>query len=403
MPKFCHNCGAALAEPGAFCSACGSPTGRADVPTAPAIQQGFTPGRPSKSAWFLEELSRLGRFVVYGVLLLMLFVLWVSSRNNTPTPSSSEEPISVEGPSTRQASTESAPSATHRIGEDFSIGYWSYRCNSATWQSMIPSLGRGEVPDAEFLIVDLYIRNSDRTASTLPPVKLVDALGREYDESSKGTFMSGTFDTFKQLNPGVSSRGYVVFDVPHGQYSLQVSGGFQSGERALVDLSSPDQNDDATGKPSPAATQLTNAETPIAGSESTNNARSASAASPLPQLQFEAGDRLFIRVSSISRQPDGSFTFRGNLLQPATLSDGVLLDQSTELAGLGETKGGHLIASVTGLTVQGESYELRQSAKAANKQLGSGPAIELTPGKLIEMWFAAVSAYEKTSGNAGEH
>jgi hypothetical protein len=50
--------------------------------------------------------------------------------------------------------------------------------------------------------------------------------------------MTGVFDTFKELNPGVSSRGYVVFDVPYGQYSLQLSGGFESGERAFVELSS---------------------------------------------------------------------------------------------------------------------------------------------------------------------
>lgn len=41
----------------------------------------------------------------------------------------------------------------------------------------------------------------------------------------------------KTLNPGVASRGYVVFDVPpNGEYTVQLSGGFGSGERALVTI-----------------------------------------------------------------------------------------------------------------------------------------------------------------------
>ena len=91
-----------------------------------------------------------------------------------------------------------------------------------------------ETPDAAFLVVDLFIRNNDRTASTMPPLKLVDMEGREYDESS--TFVPGSFSVFKKLNPGVSSHGYVVFDVPRGSYKLRLSGGFESGDTALIDL-----------------------------------------------------------------------------------------------------------------------------------------------------------------------
>jgi len=46
-------------------------------------------------------------------------------------------------------------------------------------------------------------------------------------------------------------------------------------------------------------------------------------------LQFKAGVQLWIRVNSIRRQPDGSFSFRGALLQPITLTDSVSLDQGT--------------------------------------------------------------------------
>jgi len=64
----------------------------------------------------------------------------------------------------------------------------------------------------------------------------VDAAGREYDESSKGIFLDDSFGMLKNLNPGVTSRGNVVFDVPRGKYELKVAGGFTSGKSELIDL-----------------------------------------------------------------------------------------------------------------------------------------------------------------------
>jgi hypothetical protein len=114
-------------------------------------------------------------------------------------------------------------------------------------------------------------------------------------------------------------------------------------------------------------------------------------------LQFKAGVQLWIRVNSIRRQPDGRFSFRGALLQPITPTDSVSLDQGTELIGWGTVNGGHTMVSVTEFTVRGENYGLRP-AGSANRKPGSGPAVELNPGKLLEMWFASVSVYAKKTG-----
>jgi hypothetical protein len=113
-------------------------------------------------------------------------------------------------------------------------------------------------------------------------------------------------------------------------------------------------------------------------------------------LQFEAGVRLFIRVTSMTRQPDGSFSFRGTLLQPITLAGRVSLDQSTELVGSGTVNGGHVAVSVAGFTVRGENYGLRQAASGVIRKPGSGPVVELSLGKVLEMWLVTASVYEKT-------
>jgi hypothetical protein len=113
-----------------------------------------------------------------------------------------------------------------------------------------------------------------------------------------------------------------------------------------------------------------------------------------PQLEFEAGVRLWIRVTAISRKPDGSFTFRGSLLQAVPLVHTNQLDQGTELTGSGTVNNGHVTVLLTGFTVGGANYALER-ASGSNRRPGTGPAVELDPGKLFEVWFRSSSVYRK--------
>jgi hypothetical protein len=209
--------------------------------------------------------------------------------------------------------------------------------------------------------------------------------------------MPGAFDLLKQLNPGVSSRGY-AFSTRRRVNTRSRSPEDSNRVSTLVELSSPQSENKVSDKPSPTLSQPTNEE--ANNSEvSTDGSQPISSAGVPPkpaghpsQLQFETGVRLWIHVNSISRQPDGTFTLRGALSRPVSLAGAISLDQSTEVTGSGTVNGGHVTVSVTGLTIGGENYRL-QAASGASKRLGSGPAIELDSGKVLEMWFAATSAY----------
>jgi hypothetical protein len=232
---FCHKCGATIIENASFCSACGTSAsvvkaGEPQTQLRSAIRQVFTPIRPSTP---VEKRSRVGPSLLVGVLLILL-VIWVNSSNDRPTYSASRnEPSASQQPELPATPAKVDPA---KIEETFSIGYWAYTVYSASWREWIPSLGSIESPDAAFLVIDVSACNRDRTASVLPPFKLIDRQGREYE--AKSTFMQGAFDALKTLNPGVYSRGYLVFDVPrYDEYMLRASGGFESGEHRLVDLS----------------------------------------------------------------------------------------------------------------------------------------------------------------------
>jgi hypothetical protein len=130
----------------------------------------------------------------------------------------------------------------YTLGQSVSIGYWSYRCDNAEWTGMLGNGFTAERANAAFLLLDLTVQNNDKSASILPPFHLVDTEGRTYDESSAGAFAEGFFSPLEKLNPSVSKRGHVVFDVPRDrEYRLQVSGGFNSSASELITLFPPDK------------------------------------------------------------------------------------------------------------------------------------------------------------------
>ncbi len=381
------------------------PEARSTLPSA--VQHTSTPVGPEKGG--SRNWGRTLGYVLAASVVLLLLAIWRSPSGPSPaTPA-------VRDNSNLQTAASRSPTV-HRVGEDFSVGYWSYRCEGAQWEPMIASLGEAERPDAEFLVVDLYVRNNDRTASTLQPLKLIDAQGREYDESSKGTFMPRAFDMLKQLNPGVSSRGYAVFDAPPGRYLLRVSGGFESSEDALIDLSAPASGGRATTDQSSsdpthsASVQAGAAESVPANTVERDGATpdnsptvpfredyDATNSSSLRLLQIAGGTRLFIHVISISHQADGNFTFTGALLQPIALAGGGSLDQRTKLAGSGTTDGKRVTVRVTGLNVDGRDYALQAGQVERTGTAGSGPAVEIESDKVLEMFLASASVYEETS------
>ena len=120
-------------------------------------------------------------------------------------------------------------------GELVEVGYTSYKVTESWWATRLKTYN--EKPDAMFLMVGLSVCNKDTKARTIPPLYLIDQLGREYEASSKGWAMKGTIGSLDSLNPNVEKVGGVIFDVPKdNNYKLKVSGGYWSDENAFIEL-----------------------------------------------------------------------------------------------------------------------------------------------------------------------
>lgn len=124
----------------------------------------------------------------------------------------------------------------YKQGETVNIGYTSYRVWGSRWSARLSdNQFLDQPPNAMYLIVDLTVRNDDKKSRMIPPFRLVDNNMAEYETSGKGWAVEGTIGVLDSLNPDVQKRGLVVFDVPPDrQYWLRISGGYWSGEKALI-------------------------------------------------------------------------------------------------------------------------------------------------------------------------
>lgn len=130
------------------------------------------------------------KVLVFGLICAVVFLLLERSTPRLQQTAAQAEPAVKSDQTAANPHVGNVDSKTpklRQIGEDVGVGYWSYQCNWARWQDFVGSGMFAERPDAAFLIVNVTARNNDNSESTFPPVRLIDAKGREYSQSSKST------------------------------------------------------------------------------------------------------------------------------------------------------------------------------------------------------------------------
>lgn len=184
--------------------------------------------------------------LVYLLLIMFILLLFIGLRepstnnkfrieNNKATFQDSATPFSQSVPTSHRPSSPK-PTFTYRMKETVHVGYTSYTAWYSWWSNKLSdNTFLDEKPDAMFLFIELSVRNDDNKARTIPPFKLIDENGAEYQTTSKGFALKGSIGILDDLNPGVSKEGFIIFDVPKNHsYKLKVSGGFWSGEYAFI-------------------------------------------------------------------------------------------------------------------------------------------------------------------------
>lgn len=123
-------------------------------------------------------------------------------------------------------------------GDAVVVGYTGYVVSRSWWATRITDSETLNVPPAaRYLFVEVTVMNNDKEARMIPPFKLLDGNGAQFDSSSNAWAAEGSLGVLESLNPEVAKKGLVIFDVPMGrEYKLLLSGGYWSPEVAHVVL-----------------------------------------------------------------------------------------------------------------------------------------------------------------------
>ena len=197
---------------------------------------------------------------------------------------------------------------------------------------------------------------------------------------------------------------------------------------APANSTAPKPNSAAASKETHPSMEL--AREPVEGPPSPSR-KTAGTTATVAAYHIDADTRLWIKLSSVNRQPDGSFTFRGSLLEPVKQGGTVLLAQGSEVIGSGRVSEGKTSLLIAELVVGGTHYTLKSTGGASNAPAagggsaqmhpssaigfhaggtstvkapsgalstntpGSGPAVNFAGGTVLETWLASPSIYEK--------
>lgn len=158
-------------------------------------------------------------------------------RANTESIESSGS-VASESLSTTDDPQRDSINRVYKMKETVHVGYTSYAVWKAWWSERLSSNEFLDQPaDAAYLFVAVKVRNNDSKARMIPPFKLIDENGAEYDASSNGWAIEGSIGVLDSLNPGVTKEGFVVFDVPQNHtYKMKISGGYWSTEEAFIEI-----------------------------------------------------------------------------------------------------------------------------------------------------------------------
>jgi hypothetical protein len=122
-----------------------------------------------------------------------------------------------------------------------------------------------------------------------------------------------------------------------------------------------------------------------------SGARSAAAHAALPaSISLLDSTPIRIQLTSGNIPSEGSFEFRGMLLEPAIPVIGMALGRDAEIRGVGTVQNGEISVVINDVIIRGVHYPLKAGSGAAK-------AVRLGPGDAMQVSFDQDSVYEKVS------
>lgn len=124
---------------------------------------------------------------------------------------------------------------TYQMGERVNLGQLAYTVSEKQWQNQLGGGVDARIPQNRFLLLRMIIRNIGQSEAIVPTTQLHDDAGISYPELADGDAVPDWIGGTRQLKPGGSVQGYLLYDVPPKHYALRIAGEDEKAV-ALVDI-----------------------------------------------------------------------------------------------------------------------------------------------------------------------
>ncbi len=112
---------------------------------------------------------------------------------------------------------------TYTLGEQADAGLLIYTALEAVWKPQLGEAPSLRMPQNRFLLVRMRVTNSSPQEISVPMMNLVTQSGQEHAELTDGEGVDDWLGVVRRLRPNETLFGWVIFDVPRGDYQLRVS------------------------------------------------------------------------------------------------------------------------------------------------------------------------------------
>jgi hypothetical protein len=111
----------------------------------------------------------------------------------------------------------------YQMGQRAEVGSIVYTLLEAHWKTQLGEAGAARIPRHRFLLLRVSVTNGSPQKAAIPLMALIAPGGEVYNELAEGEGVSDWLGMLRHVEPVESVTGWVLFDVPRGNYRLRVS------------------------------------------------------------------------------------------------------------------------------------------------------------------------------------
>ncbi len=113
------------------------------------------------------------------------------------------------------------PARTVAAGEKASVGHLTYTIVDEQIQPQLGDEASPRIPHDRFIVLQIAVTNSSNVDNPIPTIQLISDTNQTYNELPDGTGVANWLGVSRQVSPGQTERGMIVFDAPPAHYKVK--------------------------------------------------------------------------------------------------------------------------------------------------------------------------------------